>query len=102
MKWTKHMVILVCEGWYTFRFHFINRLAHWAGCSDCNLRQSYFVLDKYLVINHDFRFLAPICICALEISKYLLIFGFVTFHIWKNLNLRIEKTHFQKPTLFVW
>ena len=58
-----------------------------------------------MVINHDFRFLAPICICTLGISKYLLIFGFVTFHIldiWKNLYLQIEKTHFQKPTLFVW
>ena len=58
-----------------------------------------------MVINHDFRFLAPICICTLGISKYLLIFGFVTFHIldiWKNLYLQIEKTYFQKPTLFVW
>ena len=58
-----------------------------------------------MVINHDFRFLAPICICTLGISKYLLIFGFVTFHIldiWKNLYLQMEKTHFQKPTLFVW
>jgi len=83
----------------------INVWRSWAGCSDCHLRQNYFILDKYLFINHDFRFLAPICICTLGISKYLLIFGFVNLHvldIWKNLYLQIEKTHFQKPTLFVW
>ena len=110
------MVSVQWNGQYIWLFLFVRAgihpdstllivLAHLAGCSDCHLRQNYFVLDKYLVINHDFRFLAPICICTLGISKYLLIFGFVTFHIldiWKNLYLQIEKTHFQKPTLFVW
>ena len=72
-------------------------LAHLAGCSYCHLRHNYFVPDKYLVVNHGFRFSPSICICTPGNLRYLEIFGFGTFNfwdIWKNLYLQILKDTF--------